>query len=74
MKPNGTSAVLMNSRGNVRKAPIPKTVSALFVLRPRASEMPDHASPKKAMMNRTSRTPGSPEASLKRVCEHEYDD
>ena len=61
----GTRAVLMKSSGKVRNAPIPKTVSALLVLRPSVSEIPDHANPKKAMMNRVSRIPAIPVAMLK---------
>ena len=53
--PPGTNAVLMKSNGNVRNAPMPKTVSALLVLRPRVNEIPDHANPKKAIRWRRSR-------------------
>jgi hypothetical protein len=63
--PAGTNAVLMKSSGNVRKAPIPKTVSALLVRRPSVSEIPDQANPKNAMIKRVSNIPGSPVAMLK---------
>ena len=52
--------MLMNNKGKVRNAPIPKTVSALFVLRPIVKEMPDHASPKKDMMKKINRIPMNP--------------
>ena len=53
----GDSAIIFIVRprkwsGKVRNAPIPKTVSAFLVRRPSASEIPDHASPKKAIMNK----------------------
>ena len=54
----GTSAVLMKSSGNVRNPPMPKTVSALFVLSPSVREMPDQASPKNAMMTNMTMIPG----------------
>ena len=60
MAVTGTSAVLMNRRGKVRNPPIPKTVSALFVLSPNVREMPDHASPKKAIMSIIEIIPGKP--------------
>ena len=61
----GTKAVLMNSRGKVRKPPIPNTVSALRVLSPMANEMPDHASPKKAIVVSMTAIPPAPVATLK---------
>ena len=60
----GTRAVLMKSRGNVRKPPIPNTVSALRVLRPMASDIPDQARPKKAMTISISAIPPAPVATL----------
>src|SRR5216683_5959275 len=54
------SAVLMNRRGKVRVPAIPKTVSALLVLSPRASDIPDQASPKAATVKMTSRYPRKP--------------
>jgi len=61
----GTNAVLMKSNGNVRNAPMPKTVSALLVLSPSVNEIPDQANPKKAIMKRVSNIPASPVAMLK---------
>ena len=46
------SAVLMNRRGKVRVPAIPKTVSALLVLSPRAKDIPDQARPKKATVTK----------------------
>src|SRR6266571_9092732 len=43
-----TRAVLMNKSGKVRNPAIPNTVSALLVLSPKASDIPDQARPKKA--------------------------
>ncbi len=59
---DGTNAVLMNKRGKVREPAMPKTVSALLVLRPIESDIPDHARPKKAMVTKISRYPGIPVA------------
>ena len=72
----GTRAVLMKRRGNVRKPPIPKTVSALLVRSPSASEIPDHARPKNAIMKMMSRIPPTPVSysEAEGVREDEYDD
>src|SRR5438067_2234329 len=48
-----TRAVLMNKRGNVRNPAIPNTVSPLLVFRPKASEIPDQARPKKPTVRMT---------------------
>ena len=37
--------------------PIAKTVSALLVFMPNAKEIPDHASPKKAIVKKISKIP-----------------
>jgi len=42
----------MNKSGKVKVPAIPNTVSALFVLSPRAREIPDQARPKKATVIR----------------------
>ncbi len=55
MKPDETSAVLMNKSGNVRAPAMPKTVSALLVFSPRARDIPDQARPKKATVKMTNR-------------------
>ncbi len=57
---DGANAVLMNNRGNVRVPAMPNTVSALLVFRPIESDIPDHASPKKAIVSSISRYPGIP--------------
>src|SRR5438093_13707667 len=54
------SAVLMNRRGKVKVPAIPKTVSALLVLSPRASDIPDQARPKNATVNRIRTYPMKP--------------
>src|SRR6266516_2440658 len=54
------SAVLMNKRGNVRNPAIPNTVSPLLVFRPKASEIPDQARPKKPTVRMTSTYPATP--------------
>ena len=61
-KIDGAKAVLMNKRGKVRVPAIPNTVSALRVFRPIEREIPDHASPKKAIVSSISRYPGIPVA------------
>ena len=55
----GTSAVLMNRRGNIKNPLIPATVSELFVFNPNASDIPDNARPKKAIMKRIKSMPKS---------------
>ena len=54
--------MLVNSSGKVRNPAMPKTVSALFVLSPIEREIPDHASPKKAMIDSATRYPSIPVA------------
>src|SRR3989442_9264336 len=58
----GDNAVLMNSRGNVRKPAIPNTDSALLVFNPSASEIPAQANPKKAIVTSISNRPSGPVA------------
>jgi hypothetical protein len=56
----GTNAVLVNSNGKVMKPPIAKTVSELRVRKPMAKDIPDHASPKKAIVKKIKNTPARP--------------
>ena len=69
----GTSAVLMKSSGKVRKAPIPNTVSALFVLRPRVERDARPRQAEEGDDEQVSRTPGIPDANLNpsSVCERD---
>ena len=60
MKSSGNKAVLRNRSGNVRKPPMANTVSELLVLIPIANEIPDHASPKNAIVKKISRIPMTP--------------
>src|SRR6266540_1563648 len=55
-----TRAVLMNKSGNVRNPAIPNTVSPLLVFRPKASEIPDQARPKKPTVRMMSKYPATP--------------
>src|SRR5450759_2741892 len=56
----GNKAELRNSNGNVMNPPIANTVSELLVLIPIAKEIPDQASPKKAIVKKISRIPTTP--------------
>ncbi len=56
----GTSAVLRNKSGKVMKPPMANTVSELLVFIPNANEIPDHASPKKAIVKKISTIPTMP--------------
>src|SRR3989304_6603481 len=56
----GTSIVLMNMRGNVRRNPALKTACWFFVLSPIECEIPAQASPKKAIIPMTAATPPIP--------------
>src|SRR3989441_9107457 len=58
----GDKAVLMNSRGKVRKPAIPNTDSALLVFKPSAREIPTHAYPKKAIVTSINIRPIGPVA------------
>ena len=60
MKLSGNKAVLRNKSGNVMNPPIANTVSELLVFIPIASEIPDQASPKNAIITKMSRIPITP--------------
>jgi hypothetical protein len=60
MKSIGNKAVLRNSSGKVRNPPIANTVSELLVFMPMANEIPDQASPKKAIVKKMSMIPMTP--------------
>ena len=50
----------MNNNGNVRNEPKANTVSELLVFSPMAREIPDHASPKNAIVKSIRSMPGIP--------------
>ncbi len=59
-KASGMKAVLMKISGNVRNMLNPVTVSALFVVNPNASEKPEPAIAKIAIVMRINIMPGAP--------------
>jgi hypothetical protein len=57
-------ASLRNNRGNERTNEIENKVSDVLVFMPIASEIPDHASPKKAIVKKMSKIPMTPVVTL----------